>query len=246
MSYQNQPSTLDFLKLIGLLVVIGVVAFDIFSVRSKNKVLWKTIETQKTEMDRREKSLEEERNQERYSKLEQQLKDSEKRVADAKEKAHERENELSEEIRELQDSHRKELDELKATYEKKIEEMKENFNRQKESIRAELKPQSTVVQTKTQDRQNELQRQKKVQTCNKCSGKGAIKVKKRCKHCNGSGRIKKERYSGSNLSSRTYTRFIDVDCPHCLPGGLQGSGSKGYTIEKETCPKCDGSGKIEF
>lgn len=119
MSCQNQPSTLDFLKLIGLLVVIGVVAFDIFSVRSKNKALWKTIETQKTEMDRREKSLAEE-NQEQYSRLEQQLRDSEKRVTDAKEKARDRENELSEEIRGLKDSHRKELDELKAAYEKKV------------------------------------------------------------------------------------------------------------------------------
>ena len=245
MSCQNQPSTLDFLKLIGLLVVIGVVAFDIFSVRSKNKALWKTIETQKTEMDRREKSLAEE-NQEQYSRLEQQLRDSEKRVTDAKEKARDRENELSEEIRGLKDSHRKELDELKAAYEKKFEKMKEDFNRQKENARAEVKSWRTVVQSTTQDSQDDLQRQKKVKTCNKCSGKGVIRVKKRCMHCNGSGRIKQEKVFHYNLSHSTRIGHVDVDCPSCLPGGLRGSGSKGYTIEKETCPKCNGSGKMEL
>ena len=153
---------------------------------------------------------------------------------------------MSEEIRGLKDSHRKELDELKAAYEKKFEKMKEDFNRQKENARAEVKSWRTVVQSTTQDSQDDLQRQKKVKTCNKCSGKGVIRVKKRCMRCNGSGRIKKERRSYSNLRNREHIGHVDVDCPSCLPGGLLGSGSKGYTIEKETCPKCNGSGKMEL
>ena len=51
MGIQNQPSTFDWLKLLGLFVLLCVVAFDIFAVRIRSRELARTVSEQKYEMD---------------------------------------------------------------------------------------------------------------------------------------------------------------------------------------------------
>ena len=164
------------LRLIGLLVVIGVVAFDIFAVRSKNKMLRQSIETQK------------------------------------------------------------------AAYEKRIQDMQADFDSRMEKYGREPSPSPSLQQS--------VDDSPKLARCKNCSGKGTIQVKKRCQQCGGSGRIRETHTrwthgdyirDGHYSTSTTY-----VDCPSCLPGPFRGGGSKGYTIETETCPKCGGSGKVEL
>ena len=258
MSYQQQPSTLDFLKLIGLLVVIGVIAFDIFSVRNKNKMLWSSLETQKKEFESKLKAFEDE-NASKEKDHGRKMEDAEKRIEDAKRKAKDNQNELAEELKALKESHRKEMDEQRASFEKRIQEMKEDFGRQKEQWKEGIKSRSVIVQTDSIDMPKDddsSQKKKKLYKCSKCSGKGEIQVKKRCEHCGGSGKIQETHkrwvdrgidrgyYYGRGGKEKLST--VIQDCPHCLPGPMRGSGSKGYTIEKETCPKCKGMGKVEM
>ena len=81
MGYKQQQSTLDLLKVIGLLVVIGVVAFDIFVVRSKNKMLWKSLETQKTEFESKLKAVED-ANASRGKDYERKMEEMNKQIQD--------------------------------------------------------------------------------------------------------------------------------------------------------------------
>ena len=66
----------EILKLTGLLVLIVVIAADIFFVRSKNKVLRNSLETQKSEMMAKIKALEDSINS-RASRYEKKIKDLE-------------------------------------------------------------------------------------------------------------------------------------------------------------------------
>ena len=234
-------------------MVIGVVAFDIFSVRNKNKALWQSLEMQKTETQSKIKSLEDAatfKEKDYKSKLE----NANNQVENAKRKAKEERDEFFNEIRTLKDAHRKELDELRASFEKKMQEMREDLNEQRNRLKEESLSRRVVVQANRQEFQkdvNESQPQKSTKKikCRKCSGKGELEVKKRCEHCGGSGKIKevRTRWVGGDWYryGREKNSTIFHDCPHCLPGPMQGGGSKGYTIEKETCPKCDGKGVVE-
>ena len=261
MSYQQQPSTIDFLKLIGLLVVIGAIAFDIFSVRKKNKMLWSSLETQKAEFQSKLKALEDE-NTSREKGHERKMADSEKRIEDAKCKSKDNQSELIEEIKTLKEEHRKAMEEQKTSFEKCIQEMKEDFSRQKEQWKEEIISRRVLAQTDKTDsidmqkRDDSSQKKKKSYRCSKCSGKGEIQVKKRCEHCGGSGKIQETHkrwvdrgnyyYNGYYGRGKEKISTVFQDCPHCLPGAMRGSGSKGYTIEKEKCPKCNGKGMIEL
>ena len=137
MSYQQQPSTLDFLKLIGLLVVIGVIAFDIFSVRNKNKMLWSSLETQKKEFESKLKAFEDE-NASKEKDHGRKMEDAEKRIEDATRKAKDNQDKLTEEIKALREKHQKAMDEQRAAFEKHIQEMKDDFAQEKERLRSEL------------------------------------------------------------------------------------------------------------
>ncbi len=174
----------EILKLVGLLVLISVIAVDIFSVRNKNKVLRNRLETQKSEMMAKIKTLEDSINS-KTSHHEKKLKDLEEQVRNAENRAGKTENQP-----------------------------------------------------------------KKMVRCNKCSGKGEIQIKKRCTHCGGSGRIQESRTRRSHRHGYYWGEHekistIFMDCPHCMPGAMRGSGSKGYTIETKSCPMCNGRGNVE-
>ena len=265
MSNMHKSSILDLLKLVALLIVIVIVAVDIFSVRSRNKALWQTLETQKTEMESKIKSAKEGRDAQ-VPNFEQTLKEAEQRTADTKTKAKGSEDELERRITAMEDEHRKELDEQRkqiekqrASFEKKMQDMREDFEKQKERLQEELQMKKEALaqrenaaknmEEKASD-VNELKRKKKLYRCSKRSGKGEIQVKKRCEHCGGSGKMQETRTrwktDGVWWRDRQKNSTIFYDCPHCLPGSMKGSGSKGYTFEKEVCPKCHGEGKIEL
>ena len=140
MNNTRQSSVLDLVKLIGLIVVIGLVVFDIFSVRRKNEVLLKSIETQKVEMERKLNAA-----IRKGADYEQALRNAERFTLDAKAKAKESESELTGRITTMEDAHRKELeaqrvqaDELRASLERKLQEIKEDFARQKERMQERL------------------------------------------------------------------------------------------------------------
>ena len=239
MSYNQQPSALDFLKLIGLLVVIGGVAFDIFAVRSKNKMLWQSIETQKTEFESKLKTLEE-ANTFKEKDHERTMKEKDQQIEDTKRRGRDNQKELSEEIATLKEAHQKAMEEQKAAYEKRIQDMRADFNSRMDNMR----------RTSSPSPQRSVDTSPKLARCKNCSGKGSIQVKKRCERCGGSGKIKETHTCwkrgdyirrGHESTTTTY-----VDCPACLPGAFRGGGSKGYTIETETCPKCGGQGKVRI
>ncbi len=58
MESQNQPSTFDWIKLLGVFVLSCVVAFDIFAVRIRSRELARTVSEQKYEMDELRASFE--------------------------------------------------------------------------------------------------------------------------------------------------------------------------------------------
>ena len=244
MSYNQQPSALDFLKLIGLLVAIGVATFDIFAVRSKNKVLRQSIETQKTEFESKFKTLEE-ANTSKEKDHERKMEEMNKQIQDTKRRGKDKQEELAEEIATLKDAHQKAMEEQKAAYEKRIQDMQADFDSRVENMRRKPSPSpQRSVEQRSVDTSPKMAR------CRNCSGKGSIQVKKRCERCGGSGKIRETRtrwkrgdYIRSGHES-TYTTY--VDCPSCLPGAFRGGGSKGFTIETETCPKCGGQGKVKI
>ena len=139
-------------------------------------------------------------------------------------------------------TYRTAMHEQKVAFEKRIKDMQDDFNSRMDNLQKELSRRSSSEQN--------IGNSPKMIRCSKCSGKGTIQVKVRCGRCGGSGRIR-ESYSrwkeGDYIRSGHYstnTRYID--CPSCLPNGLQGSGSKGYTLATETCQNCHGSGKVEL
>ena len=161
---------IDAIKIVALLIVIGIVVFDIFLVRSRNKTLWQSLETKEAEAQFKIKSLEESaafRERDYKNKLE----DAEKRVEDAKRKVnensegvaeeikalnaiHRREvNRFTEEIKALNNTHRKELDELRMSYEEKMQAMKEEFNKWKERLDGESQSRNIADQTNKQGSQ---------------------------------------------------------------------------------------------
>ena len=244
MGYKQQPSALDFLKVIGLLVVIGVVAFDIFAVRSKNKVLWQSIETQKTEFQLQKMELQsqikelEEANADRKKDYKRKMEEVNKQIQDAKCRVKDNQTEQAEEITTLKESHQKAMEDQKAAYEKRIQDMQADFNSRMENMRRKPSPSPSP--------QRSVDTSPKLARCKNCSGKGTIQVKKRCQRCGGSGKIKETHIYNRNLRGSHGKNTRDVDCPSCLPGPFRGGGSKGFTIETETCPKCGGQGKVRI
>ena len=244
MGYKQQPSALDLLKVVGLLVIIGVVAFDIFAVRSKNKMLWQSIETQKTEFQLQKMELQsqikelKEVNADREKDYKRKMEEVNRQIQDAKCKVKDNQTEQAEEITILKESHQKAMEEQKAAYEKRIQDMQADFNSRMNNMRRNASQLSSS--------QPNVEISPKMVRCKNCSGKGAIQVKKRCQRCGGSGKIKEQHTYNRNLRRSHGTNTRDVDCPSCLPGSFRGGGSKGYTIETETCPKCGGQGKVKI
>ena len=236
MSNRIKPSAIDWLKVVGLIAVLVVVAIDIAVVRGRNKTLWNNIVLQKTEMEKQVKAMEIKLNEE-VARTNRQIKESEKRIAEAKSKVKDAEAELREKEREMQLASQKKIDELKASYETRIREMRDDFSKRLNDMR-----------TASQQRLNALQKQntqdQNMVRCRRCAGQGSITEKVRCTYCGGSGKIKEtttrwKRYGNHQKVSTTFT-----DCPHCLPGAMRGSGSKGYTIERKPCPNCNGAGLV--
>ena len=242
-SRQQQPA-LDLLKVIGLLVIIGVVAFDIFAVRSKNKMLWQSIEKQKTEFQVQKMELKsqikelEELNASKEMDYKRKMEEVSTQIKAAKSRFKDNQVEQTEEIMALKEAHKKAMDEQKAVYEKRIQDMQTDFNSRMDNMRRKASQPSSS--------QPNVDIPPKLIRCKNCSGKGTIRVKKRCQRCGGSGKIKEKHIYNRNLRNSSGVNTRDVDCPSCLPGGLRGSGSKGYTIETETCPKCGGQGKVRI
>ena len=134
------------------------------------------------------------------------------------------------------------MQELKAAFEKRIKGMQDDFN----SRMAKLQKEPSKLSLSKQNVDNSP----KMIKCSRCSGKGTIQVKKRCGRCGGSGRIREVHTrwkEGDYIRNGHYSmNTIYIDCPSCLPSGLHGSGSKGYTLATEPCPNCRGSGMIEL
>lgn len=140
-SNTHQSPIVDLVKLIGLIVVTGIAVFDVFWVRSQNKTLKKTLETQTAKMESKLNSVTEKRKN-----CEQALRNAEQLTSDVKTRAKEKESELTGRIEKMEEAHRKELEEqrneadkLRASFENKMRKMEENFNREKEQLQAELR-----------------------------------------------------------------------------------------------------------
>ena len=137
----NKPSIVDMLKLIGLVVVIGLVSFDIFSVRRQNKALRGRLETQKTEMERKLNSV-----TAKGDNYERALRNAEQTASDVRSRAQEKEVRQAERITKMEESHRKDLEEqrmqadrMRTSFENKMREMREDFAREREQLQAELR-----------------------------------------------------------------------------------------------------------
>ena len=230
MDSRNQPSTFDWLKLLGLFVLLCFVSFDIFAVRVRNKALERTIDAQKYEMDEMRSS---------FAKQIQTLNDK-VAVRDGN-KALER----------TIGEQKHEMDKMRVSFEKQIKEVKNQIDQQKDQPEANRNPAPAPSASP--------ERKKATVRCSKCDGNGEIEEKKWCEYCGGSGKIKETHKvwkdggtvygaNGSwwNRRGREKISTIYSDCTHCLPGGFRGGGSKGYRIEKRTCPKCNGKGRVEI
>ena len=233
MSNRIKPSATDWLKLVGLMAVLIAVAADIALVRSKNKTLWNNLVLQKIEMEKQIKAMEIKSNEEN-ARADQRIKDAEKRVAEARGKIKNAEAELREKEREMQLASQKKIDELNASYETRIQEMRENFDKRMTDVRVHSQRRLNVEQT-AQDHH--------MIRCRKCSGMGTITEKVRCQYCNGNGRVEKTAVRNKRRGGTSVSTTL-TDCPHCLPGPMRGSGSKGYTIEQKKCPNCNGAGMV--
>ena len=127
--------TSDVLKVVGLLGVIGLIAFDIMSVRSKDRTLRQTLASQATEMENLRKSAAESK-----AYYERALEDADQRCAKAKAK----EEELTRRIASIENEHRKELEaqrkreeEVRSSFSEKIQEMKERFAQERMRVQSD-------------------------------------------------------------------------------------------------------------
>ena len=161
MSNARKSLYLDLLKVIGIFVVIGIAAFDIFSVRGKNKALSTALETQKSVLERKIQAVENEKKN-LVSLYEQRLKESEQQISAVNEKLKEKENEMTDRIRDMEDRHRKKLDELQLSFREEIlnikeeqahrrDKMLEDFNRQKSRRQVELQSLRSAAQANVGD-----------------------------------------------------------------------------------------------
>lgn len=167
-------------------------------------------------------------------------------VAEEREHAEKTKAEYHKNLDELKRSHQEELEKLKVAHRKEFETMKALY--EKQHAKGVPSERNVLGRNQSGDDEEEGRKTRKMEKCGRCSGKGEIQKKVRCLKCGGSGRIKEttKRWVGGDYfrSGREKLSTSYSDCPFCLPGVMRGSGSKGYTIETETCPKCDGKGKI--
>ena len=237
MSNRVKPSAMDWMKLIGLLFVIAFVAFDVIAMRGRNKILRESLEKQMIEMDVQLKAAEKKARDE-GERAETRIKEVEKKMSETRRKAVEAESEFREKARAMQADSRKALEEQKAAYEKRIQEMQEDFNSRINSMRN--KTRNAVQASSAQPISPKMER------CGRCSGRGEIQEKEKCATCGGSGKIGNVSLGTRRGLNRTSTSTSTVysDCPDCLPGTFRGSGSKGYTIQRKPCPRCNGTGAV--
>lgn len=141
MDNTHHISTVDLLKIIGLIIVMGVVIFDVFSIRSQNKVLRETIETQKVEMERKLSSVTAKRDY-----YERMLRNAEQAESGVRSRVQEKEARQAERIMKMEEGYRKDLEErrnqadrMRTTFENKMREMRESFIRERERLQAELR-----------------------------------------------------------------------------------------------------------
>ena len=234
MSERVKPAAVDWLKLAGLLLAIVVVGLDITVMRGKNIKLLNSIETLRIEADTKVKAAELKAKEE-VERSVQQVKAADKRILEARKKSQAAEAEAREKVRTMQMEQQAKIAELKESYEKRIREMRDEFNDRLNRSRSVQK--STPRQVN--DTPNTVR-------CNKCGGGGMVTVKERCATCNGRGKIQQESRGTRRgpYSTSTSISMVTVDCPDCLPGSFKGGGSKGYTIERKPCPKCNGTGEL--
>ena len=235
MSERVKPSTADWLKVGGLLLAIAIAAIDMVVVRGRNKTLWNNLVAQQIEFEKNMKALEIKTGEE-IARSNQQVKDAERKAAEARSKAKDAEAEFREEAREMQMTNQKKMEEQRKEYEKRIQEMKDDFTKRLNDMRTAARPTP----------QHSSSRENKQIRCRSCSGIGQIQVKERCGTCGGSGRVQRNSYGSRRglTGTSTSTSTVQVDCPDCLPGKFKGGGSKGYRIERKTCPKCNGRGMV--
>ena len=229
----DKPEVKDWLILGGLVLAIAIVAFDIIAVRGRNNTL-------RVEMDalsintQNQVKMAEKKAAEEIERIKQQIKSFEKRISETKKKAAETESDCLEKIQSLRAEHQKKLQEQKEMYEEKIKNMQADFDERVNKLKARTQ--------KVPSRAPESGVKQNVR-CGKCYGSGMVKVKERCGTCNGRGKIEKKSV-GQRIGISTSTSTYVIDCPNCLPGQMKGLGSKGYTIESKSCPRCGGCGTV--
>ena len=234
----DKPEIKDWLILGGLVLAIAIGAVDIIAVRGRNKALRVDMEASSINTQVQVKTAEKKAAEE-IDRIKQQIKTFEQKIADAKKKVSETESECLEKVQSLKSDHQNKLKEQKEFYEQKIKTMQVDFEDRINKLRA------SVQKSSVQKRVPEYRGSSNVR-CGKCYGSGMVKVKERCGTCNGRGKIDKksvgQRIGGGRISTSTSTYVID--CPNCLPGQMKGLGSKGYTIESKSCPRCGGCGTV--
>lgn len=232
----DKPAIKDWLILGGLALTIAIGAFDIIAVRGRNKMLKEDFERLTKQSEFQLKNAETKAAAEKAG-MEQKIKDLEGKVAESKRKMNDQAVDYGKKTDSLILAHQKELKEQKESYEQQIQKMIADYN--------EKMSESIVKQSPTK----EVQRERR---CNRCSGRGSVKVKEKCATCKGHGKIEKEtgrewvcerRLGGTHKDSLRIKKSM-VDCPDCLPGAFKGGGSKGYTIGSKSCPNCGGDGRV--
>ena len=261
---QNDRNQLwvDFLKVVALLALAGLVLCDIIVVRRSRDSIKRSADAMVSELENRLKDLENVRT-EAEKEFRERLAAADARYRDAKAKAdnlgekNERTVEAYElKLQEAEGKYREELEKLTASFESKIRDLHGNLETPNAVAASPRRSRSSIVDGTdlTQGeapKARDAERSSNMVRCDRCGGKGEIQRKYTCDYCGGSGRLKETRVLNKNYGYGLYSRNSEKlstmynDCPHCLPGAFKGGGSKGYSIVTEICPKCAGKGRVE-
>ena len=165
------------------------------------------------------------------SEVRSKLEDSESRVKELAETSRNQNSAaefaaVAKAVKDARSAHQKELADLKSAHQKEIADLKSSHQAELANLKAQFE-RRLLDMKKTGGRGRDGGAMVR---CGRCSGSGMVQMKVQCSRCGGKGKVK---------HGLRYT-----DCPSCLPGGMKGGGSKGYNLEKRTCPTCKGKGKV--
>ena len=252
----------DFLKVVALLALAGLVLCDIIVVRRSRDSIKRSADATVSELENRLKDLENAR-AEAEKAFRERLAAADARYRDAKAKA----EKLAEKNERTVEAYEQKLQEAEGKYGEELEKLTASFESKIRDLNGNLEPPNAVAASPRQSRLSvadetdqtpresskarDTERSSKMVRCDRCGGKGEIQRKYTCDYCGGSGRLKETHVLNKNYGYGWYSRNSEKlstmyhDCPHCLPGAFKGGGSKGYSIVTEICPKCAGKGRVE-